>query len=69
MYKEVRRAPPDTPWLLVLFAALLATDTDEFVIAGVLPEVAESLDVTVGVAGQLVTAFAVVYALGAPRWP
>ncbi|SFE05672.1 Predicted arabinose efflux permease, MFS family [Actinopolyspora alba] len=54
------------PWLLVLFAALLATGTDEFVIAGVLPEVAESLDVTVSVAGQLVTAFAVVYALGAP---
>ena len=53
-------------WLLVLFVVLLAAGTDEFVIAGVLPEIGRDLGVPVAVAGQLVTAFAVVYALGAP---
>lgn len=53
-------------WLVVLFAALYATGTDELVIAGVLPGVAADLHVSVGVAGQLVTAFAVAYALGTP---
>ncbi|MGW0732921.1 MFS transporter [Streptomyces sp. NPDC002851] len=53
-------------WLYVLFLTLLATATDEFVIAGVLPAVAADLEVSVSAAGQLVTAFAVVYAVGAP---
>lgn len=53
-------------WLYVLFLTLLATATDEFIIAGVLPSVADDLGVGVAAAGQLVTAFAVVYALGAP---
>lgn len=53
-------------WLYVLFLALLATATDEFVIAGVLPSVADDLQVSVAAAGQLVTVFAVVYAVGAP---
>ncbi|MFG3259380.1 MFS transporter [Streptomyces sp. NPDC048172] len=53
-------------WLFVLFVVLLAAGTDEFVIAGVLPEVGRDLGVPVAAAGQLVTAFAVVYALGAP---
>jgi predicted MFS family arabinose efflux permease len=50
----------------VLFVTLLATATDEFIIAGVLPAVAADLGVGVAAAGQLVTAFAVVYAVGAP---
>ncbi|NGO68972.1 MFS transporter [Streptomyces boncukensis] len=53
-------------WVFVLFVTLLATATDEFVIAGVLPSVADDLGVSVSAAGQLVTVFAVVYALGAP---
>ncbi|MGY1455938.1 MFS transporter [Streptomyces sp. SS8] len=53
-------------WLAVLFLTLLATATDEFIIAGVLRAVAADLDVGVPAAGQLVTVFAVVYALGAP---
>ncbi|CAL9352815.1 MFS transporter [Streptomyces sp. enrichment culture] len=53
-------------WLLVLFLTLLATATDEFIIAGVLKTIAADLEVSVSAAGQLVTAFAVVYALGAP---
>jgi predicted MFS family arabinose efflux permease len=53
-------------WLYVVFLALLATATDEFVIAGVLPALADDLEVSVSAAGQLVTVFAVVYAVGAP---
>ncbi|WP_413809898.1 MFS transporter [Streptomyces sp. OE57] len=53
-------------WLFVLFMTLLATATDEFIIAGVLKTVAADLDVSVSAAGQLVTVFAVVYAVGAP---
>lgn len=53
-------------WLYVLFLTLLATATDEFIIAGVLREIAADLSVGVPAAGQLVTVFAVVYALSAP---
>ncbi|WP_369199632.1 MFS transporter [Streptomyces sp. PU-14G] len=53
-------------WLYVVFLAALATATDEFIIAGVLPAVAGDLGVGVAAAGQLVTAFAVAYAVGAP---
>lgn len=42
-------------WLYVLFLVLLATATDEFIIAGVLPAVADDLQVSVAAAGQLVT--------------
>lgn len=53
-------------WLLCLFVALLALGTDEFVISGILPNVAADLDVSPGTGGQLVTAFAIAFALGAP---
>lgn len=53
-------------WLYILFLTLLATATDEFVIAGVLPAVADDLGVSVAAAGQLVTVFAFAYAIGAP---
>ncbi|MBB1258719.1 MFS transporter [Streptomyces alkaliterrae] len=60
------RSAPLPGWLYILFLTLLATATDEFVIAGVLPAVAVDLEVSVSAAGQLVTSFAVVYAVGAP---
>ena len=53
-------------WLLCLFVAMLALGTDEFVISGILPDVAADLDVSPGTGGQLVTAFAIAFALGAP---
>ncbi|WP_211241407.1 MFS transporter [Pseudonocardia spinosispora] len=43
-----------------------AVGTDAFVIAGILPSMADSLAVSVGVAGQLVSAFALAYGLSAP---
>ena len=53
-------------WLVGLFGVALALGTDEFVIAGLLPELATDLNVTTGTAGQLITLFAVTFALGAP---
>ncbi|MYR55389.1 MFS transporter, partial [Streptomyces sp. SID625] len=52
-------------------AALLAfgtfvVGTDAFVVAGVLPDIARSLRLSLGAAGQLVTVFAIAYALGSP---
>ena len=54
------------PWLLALFLLAFAIGTDDLVIAGILPPIAGDLDVSVAAAGQLVTAFALTYALGAP---
>lgn len=53
-------------WLLCLFIALLALGTDEFVISGILPDVAADLGVSPGTGGQLVTVFAIAFAFGAP---
>lgn len=53
-------------WLVGLFVATLALGTDEFVIAGLLPELAADLQITTGMAGQLITVFALAFALGAP---
>lgn len=53
-------------WLIALFVGAFAIGTDDFVIAGILPDVAADLDVTEAAAGQLVTAFSLAYAVGAP---
>jgi predicted MFS family arabinose efflux permease len=50
-------------WLAV---GTFAVGTESFMIAGLLPGMATDLDVSVGVAGQLVTVFALAYALGSP---
>jgi predicted MFS family arabinose efflux permease len=52
--------------LLWLAVGAFAIGTESFVIAGILPMLAADLDVPVALAGQLVTAFAVTYAVGAP---
>jgi predicted MFS family arabinose efflux permease len=52
--------------LLPLSLALFAVGTDGFVIAGLLPQIAADLDVGVSAAGQLVTAFALAFAVSAP---
>ncbi|GAA4716080.1 MFS transporter [Promicromonospora umidemergens] len=53
-------------WLLCLFVGMLALGTDEFVISGILPDVARDLGVSPGTAGLLVAAFAITFAVGAP---
>jgi MFS transporter, DHA1 family, inner membrane transport protein len=52
--------------LIALFIAAFAFGTTEFVIAGVLPQVADGLDVTVPTAGYLVSGYAIGIALGGP---
>ena len=44
----------------------VAIGTDAFVIAGLLPELPHDLHVSTASAGQLVTVFAIVYAVGSP---
>lgn len=50
----------------LLAAGGFAVGTSAYVTSGVLPDVAAELDVSVAAAGQLTTAFALSYALGAP---
>lgn len=62
--------------LLALAAGMFAVGTDSFVVAGILPQVAKSLDVSISAAGQMVTVYALSYALLSPviaavasHWP
>ncbi|WP_217144530.1 Cmx/CmrA family chloramphenicol efflux MFS transporter [Streptomyces sp. AC627_RSS907] len=62
--------------LYLLALAVFAMGTSEFMLAGLLPDIAADLDVTVGTAGTLTTAFATGMVVGAPlmaglarRWP
>jgi MFS transporter, DHA1 family, purine base/nucleoside efflux pump len=50
----------------LLVAGAFAVGTSAYVVSGVLPDVAAELDVSLGAAGQLATAFALSYAVGAP---
>lgn len=52
--------------LIALFVAAFAFGTTEFVIAGILPEVAQGLGVSVPSAGYLVTGYALGIAIGGP---
>jgi DHA1 family inner membrane transport protein len=52
--------------LIALFIAAFAFGTTEFVIAGVLPQVAEGLGVTIPTAGYLVSGYAIGIAVGGP---
>jgi predicted MFS family arabinose efflux permease len=62
--------------LIVLAAGMFAVGTDSFVVAGILPQVAASLGVSIPLAGQMVTLYALSYALLSPtvaalaaHWP
>ncbi|MGC5052445.1 Cmx/CmrA family chloramphenicol efflux MFS transporter [Micromonospora sp. DT48] len=62
--------------LYLLAVAVFAMGTSEFMLAGLVPDIAASLDVSVGAAGLLTSAFAVGMVVGAPlmallarRWP
>ncbi|MFD4529540.1 MFS transporter [Streptomyces sp. NPDC058470] len=62
--------------LLLLALGTFAVGTDGMVMAGILPLIARDLDVSISVAGQTVTVFALAYAVLAPvlaaataRWP
>jgi predicted MFS family arabinose efflux permease len=62
--------------LLVLALATFAIGTEAYVVAGILPAVARSFDVSIAAAGQLVTAYSFAYAVLTPvmavltaHWP
>ena len=55
-----------SPPLIALFIAAFAFGTTEFVIAGVLPEVAAGLGIGVPTAGYLISAYALGIAIGGP---
>ncbi|MDH6604812.1 DHA1 family chloramphenicol resistance protein-like MFS transporter [Streptomyces sp. SAI-208] len=52
--------------LYLLAVAVFAMGTSEFMLAGLLPDIASDLDVTVGTVGTLTSAFAVGMVVGAP---
>ncbi len=52
--------------LYLLALAVFAMGTSEFMLAGLLPDIAADLDVTVGAAGALTSAFAIGMVVGAP---
>ncbi|MFF8954984.1 MFS transporter [Streptomyces sp. NPDC014894] len=53
-------------WLIALFLSIFTFYTDDHVIAGILPELAEGLSVSEALAGQLVTVFSLTIALVTP---
>src|ERR1700743_3282936 len=58
--------PPSLNSLLWLTLGAFAVGTEGFMIAGLLPALARDLNVGLPAAGNLVTAFSLVYAIGAP---
>ena len=52
--------------ILILALGTFAIGTDGFVIAGILPQIARGLHVSVDTTGLLITVFAWTYALGSP---
>lgn len=54
------------PRIFLLALGMFALGTDAFVVAGVLPVIAHETGVQEALAGQLVTAFSLIYGLGAP---
>jgi MFS transporter, DHA1 family, inner membrane transport protein len=54
------------PRIFLLTLGMFALGTDAFVVAGVLPVISKELSIPEGLAGQLVTAFALTYGIGAP---
>ncbi len=55
-------------WILVLSLSLLTfvLGTSEFVIVGILPDIASGLSISIATAGSLVSAFAISFAVGTP---
>lgn len=52
--------------LVALFITAFAFGTTEFVIAGILPQLADGLGVTIPAAGLLVSGYALAIAIGGP---
>ena len=64
------------PRIILLAVGMFALGTDAFIVAGVLPAIAQETGMTEGMVGQLITVFSLTYGLGAPilaavtaHWP
>lgn len=58
--------PAGSGWLICLMLVTFVIGTDDFIIAGILPEIARDQQVSQAAAGQLVTVFSLTYAVAAP---
>ncbi|GGZ42055.1 MFS transporter [Streptomyces inusitatus] len=58
--------PTGSGWLSGLLLTAFVIGTDDFIIAGILPEISADLGVSEGAAGQLVTVFSITYAIACP---
>ena len=66
-FRPRRSAPTDSIAGFYLLAfAIFATGTDAGVVAGMLPQIAQDFHLGVGVVSQLLTAYAITYAVGSP---
>lgn len=61
-----QRSTSSMRWLPGLLLTTFVIGTDDFIIAGILPEIAADFEVSEAAAGQLVTVFSLVYAFAAP---
>jgi len=52
--------------LLILALGMFALGTDSFVVAGILPQISRTFNVTIGAAAQMTTTYAITYAIMAP---
>ncbi|GAI03996.1 unnamed protein product, partial [marine sediment metagenome] len=54
-------------WRIYILALLsFLVGTSEFIIAGILDKISSSMDISLVAAGQLITVFSLVYAIGTP---
>jgi MFS transporter, DHA1 family, inner membrane transport protein len=63
---QAQHPPSFDPRIVLLALGTFAIGTDVFVIAGILKQIAADVSVSVEAAGQMVTAYALTYALGSP---
>lgn len=54
------------PIVLSLFALSFLIGTSEFIVIGILPDIAKGLNISLTTAGYVVSVFAIIYALGTP---
>ncbi|MBO0796845.1 MAG: MFS transporter, partial [Ktedonobacteraceae bacterium] len=52
--------------IATLALGTFAIGTDEYIVAGLLPNIASDMHVAVSLAGQLISVFALTYAIGSP---
>src|SRR5258708_39476939 len=64
--RQTQQPPSFDPGIVLLALGTFAIGADVFVIAGILKQIAADVAVSVEAAGQMVTAYALTYALGSP---